>query len=231
MIRPVFSSTGPATLVGGGAATPPDLRAAVALAPDIAAADGGARLVLDAGFVPRAVIGDFDSLDAGTRARLDPGTLFEVGEQDSTDFEKALERIAAPLVLAVGFTGARVDHELAVLHGLLRFAHRPCLLLAEREVILHCPPRLELDMEPGETVSLFPLLPASGRSVGLHWPIDGLVLAPGRQIGTSNRAVGGPMVLEMDGPGMILLLPRARLGSVTQALLRLEPEPARWPAP
>jgi len=217
--------------VGGGSASPQDLHAAVALAPGIAAADGGARLVLEAGFVPRAVIGDFDSLDAATRARLDPDTLFEVGEQDSTDFEKALTRIDAPLVLAVGFTGARVDHELAVLHALLRFAHRPCVLLAEHEVILHCPPRLELEMAAGETVSLFPLQAVSGRSSGLRWPIDGLAMAPGRQIGTSNRARGGRVILEMDGPGMILLVPRARLAAVTQALLHPGPAPGRWPAP
>ena len=231
MIRPVFSSSGPVTLVGGGAASRDDLETALALARPVVAADGGAALALAAGQVPKAVIGDFDSLDAATRARLESGTLHHVAEQESTDFEKALMRIDAPLVLAVGFTGARIDHELAVLHGLLRFAHQPCILLAEREVILHCPPRLELDLEPGETVSLFPLQPAQGKSIGLRWPIDGLAMAPGARIGTSNRANGGRMVLEMGGPGMILLLPRARLGAVTRALLRPGQAHARWPAP
>ncbi len=231
MSRPVFSSTRPVTLVGGGAADKSDLTEALVLAPEVVAADGGAALVLAAGHVPRAVIGDFDSLDGDTRGRLDPASLHQVDEQDSTDFEKALMRLDVPLILAVGFTGARVDHELAALHALVRFAHLPCVLLAEREVILHCPPRLELDLTAEDVVSLFPLCPVSGTSTGLEWPIDGLAMAPGRQIGTSNRAAGGGMALEMDGPGMILLLPRARLGAVTQALLHPGPGPARWPAP
>lgn len=210
---------------------PRDIEAATALAREVVAADGGARPALDSGQVPAAVIGDFDSLDAATRARLDPNTLFQVDEQDSTDFEKALLRIDAPLVLAVGFTGARIDHQLAVLHALLRRDHVPCVLLAEHEVILHCPPRLDLEMAAGETVSLFPLQPVEGRSRGLHWPIDGLAMAPGRQIGTSNRASGGRMELEMSGPGMILLLPRTKLGAVTQALLHPAQGPGQWPSP
>lgn len=231
MILPVFSSTGPATLVGGGAASRADLDAATRLAPEVVAADGGAAMVLEAGHVPRAVIGDFDSLDPATRARLDPSLLHHVEEQDSTDFEKALVRMDVPLVLGVGFTGPRIDHQLAVLHALVRFAHMPCILLAEHEVILHCPPRLELEMAAEETVSLFPLQPVEGASTGLHWPIDGLAMAPGRQIGTSNRARGGPMVLEMSGTGMIVLLPRTRLGALTQALLHPGQARGRWPAP
>lgn len=231
MIRPVFSSSSPVTLVGGGAASGADVAAAASLTGHVLAADGGAALALAAGYVPGAVIGDFDSLDASTRARLDPSTLHRVDEQDSTDFEKALLRIEAPLVLAVGFTGARIDHELAVLHALLRFVHLPCVLVAEHEVILHCPPRLRLEMDAGEIVSLFPLQPVEGVSRGLHWPIDGLAMAPGRRIGTSNRAVGGAVVLEMAGPGMILLLPRARLADVTRALLDSGPEHGRWRAP
>jgi thiamine pyrophosphokinase len=231
MIRSVFSSSGPVTLVGGGVVGETDLAVATRLAPDVVAADSGAATALAAGHVPHAVIGDFDSLDSATRARFHPDTLHHVAEQNSTDFEKALTRTDAPLVLAIGFTGARVDHQLAVFSALVRYAHRPCLVLAEHEVILHCPPRLALDMGEGEIVSLFPLLPVAGRSEGLYWPINGLPMAPAQQIGTSNRATGGPLILEMEGPGMILLLPRAHLEPVTQALLHPAQGPARWPAP
>lgn len=231
MIVSIISTKSPVTLVGGGVIGATDLQEATHLAPTLVAADGGAVPAISAGLLPQAVIGDFDSLPATLRAQLPDETLHHIEEQDSTDFEKALRRISAPLVLAVGFTGARIDHELATFHGLLSCADRPCLVIGEREIIFHCPPRLRLDMALDEIVSLFPLRAVTGRSTGLHWPIEGLNFAPGACIGTSNRALGGPMELCMDQPGMLVLLPRAMLGAVTKALLDCAPEHGRWPAP
>lgn len=231
MVNIAINRSNPICLVGGGRLGSADLELACGLTEGIVAADGGAAHVLASGRVPDAVIGDFDSLSEDLRARLDPATLHRIDEQDSTDFEKALMRIAAPLVVAVGFTGARIDHELAVLHGLLAFRHLPCVLLAEREVIFLCPPRLELNMTQGEVVSLFPLTEVEGRSQGLVWPIEGLRFAPGRKIGASNRASGGPMVLEADQPGLLALLPRDRLADVIRAMLNPAPAPGRWPVP
>ena len=205
------------TLVGGGALDDRDLETAMALAPVLAAADSGAGALLARGHMPEAVFGDFDSIAESDAARIPPGRLFRVEEQDSTDFHKALSRIEAPLVLAVGFLGARVDHQLAVLNTLVQVNRPPCLLLGPHEVIFHLPPAFALDMVAGETVSLFPLLPVAGRSEGLEWPIDGLAFAPGGQIGTSNRALG-PVRIEMEGPGMIALLPRRHVEGVIAAL-------------
>lgn len=230
MVNIAINSSNPICLVGGGRLEPGDLELAFTLTDGIVAADGGAAHVLAAGRVPDAVIGDFDSLSDTERARLNPESLHWIDEQDSTDFEKALTRISAPLVVAVGFTGARIDHELAVLHALLAFRHVPCILLAEREVILLCPPRLELEMAADEVVSLFPLVEVQGRSQGLVWSIDELTFAPGRKIGTSNRSSGGPMVLEVDAPGLLALLPRHRLADVMRAMLDRAPGPGRWPA-
>jgi len=189
-----------------------------------ASADGGAAAALAAGVIPRAVIGDFDSLSDEARGQLSPQSLIHVAEQDSTDFEKALTRISAPAVVGVGFTGARLDHTLAVLHVMLRYPERAVVLLAEEEIVLLAPPRLEVELPEGATVSLFPLRRCQGRSEGLCWPIDGLEMAPGEMSGTSNRATGGRMVLEMDQPGMILFLPKDQLGAVIKAL-------TAWPNP
>lgn len=217
------------TLVGGGAVYAGDLEAALALTSKAVAVDGGADAMLEAGMMPEWVIGDFDSLSAEARATIPPNKLMEISEQDSTDFEKALSRINADIVLGVGFTGARMDHGLAALHALLRFAHRPIILLAEREIILLAPPRLALNLSEKATVSLFPLVPVSGRSQGLFWPINGLAFKAGQQIGTSNKACGGAMVLETDHPGAVLFLPKSELGQVTQALQTGAPEHVRWP--
>jgi thiamine pyrophosphokinase len=75
----------------------------------------------------------------------------------------------------------------------------------------------------GARVSLFPLLETRGtHSVGLLWPVQDLTLAPGRQIGTSNRASGGRITVGFDRPGALLLLERDRLGPLLSALT--EPE-------
>lgn len=230
MFQEIVFDSNALTLVGGGRVFPGDLETAKSYAPQVVAADGGANHVVAAGHMPDAVIGDFDSLTEKTRAQVLPQNLFEVTEQDSTDFEKALMRINARLVLGVGFTGARIDHELAVLHGLLRFAHKPVVLLGEQEVIFLAPPRINLDLPHGAVVSLFPLVPAQGTSRGLEWPIDGLHMAPGQQIGTSNKAVGGAVELSFEAPGMLLILPKSALSEVVQAFVADGPTRAQWPA-
>lgn len=215
----ILESEIPVTLVGGGAAGRGDLAAAMAHAPRVVAVDGGAMLALREGVQPDAVVGDFDSLTVSARAQLDPATLWHIAEQNSTDFEKALSRVRAPLMLGVGFTGARLDHQLAALSVLVAYPERPCVLISEHEVLFHCPPHLHIDLPAGAVVSLFPMLPVTGRSTGLKWPIDGLQLAPGGRIGTSNRALGGGVDINIDGVGLIVLLPRTCLEAVIRALL------------
>jgi thiamine pyrophosphokinase len=222
----IVDRSAPVTLVGGGDASPQDLQKALTLAPHCVAADGGAVLALDAGRIPEAVIGDFDSLPDAARRRIPPDRLHHVAEQDSTDFAKCLMRIRAPLIIGVGFTGKRVDHTLAALNALVAFAHQPCVLLSADEVIFHAPPRFELDMAQGDVVSLFPMTAVEGRSTGLEWPIDGLAFAPGRRVGTSNRATGA-VTLDMVGPGMLVMLPRRAIGPVVSVLQA--PGCAPWP--
>lgn len=205
------------TLVGGGPVSTDDLEAALALAPLAVAVDGGADTLLQAGQVPQAVIGDFDSLSAQGRAEIPAERLFRIEEQDSTDFDKALSRINAPLIVGVGFMGARADHQLAAFNALVTNAAQPCVLIGASEIVLHLPARLSLDLAPGDTVSLFPMSQVTGRSRGLEWAIDGLIFAPDGRIGTSNRALGR-VEIETDGPGLLALLPRARLSMVARAL-------------
>ncbi|RMD46444.1 MAG: thiamine pyrophosphokinase, partial [Alphaproteobacteria bacterium] len=94
----------------------------------------------------------------------------------------------------------------------------PVLLLDRSDVVFAAPPRLEIGAEPGMRVSLFPLAPVRGRSEGLRWPIDGLELAPGRRIGTSNEATARRVVVETEGPGLLVILPAAALEAALAAL-------------
>lgn len=223
----VFTSA-PVTILGGGEVGAGDLDLALEIAPHCVAADGGADHAVAAGIEVAAVIGDMDSVRPETLDRLSPDIIHRIAEQDSTDFDKALRSVESPLVLAVGFTGLRMDHQLAVFNTMVERADRTCLLLGALELAFVCPPVIELPTRPGDVVSLFPLMPATGRSDGLRWPIDGLDFAPGGRVGTSNLATG-PVRLEMDTPGMICLLPRDLTRPVARRLLAL-PAHARWPA-
>lgn len=213
----LFRAAGPVTLIGGAGCAPDDLRAALAIAPTLVAVDGGAATALDAGVKPSLVVGDMDSLSPGLRARLGD-RVHEVSEQETTDFAKALRSVEAPLLLGVGFIGARLDHELAAM-AVLASSSRRCILIGPHDVVFHAPADVTFDLAPGTRVSLFPMAPVRGSSSGLRWPIGGIDFSPGGRIGTSNEATG-PVRLQMDGAGMLILLPREWLGAALSALGR-----------
>ncbi|GGH22187.1 thiamine diphosphokinase [Cribrihabitans marinus] len=227
MIAPIVQVDHPVTLVGGGEVRPGAVTEALDRAPSLVAVDSGARAALAEGHQPEAVIGDFDSLDPRTRALISPDRLFPIREQETTDFDKALRHIRAPLVLGVGFLGGRVDHQLSAFNTLVRHADRPCLLLGAHELAFHLPPEIALTLPVGSTVSLFPLAGVTGASEGLKWPLQDIPFAPDGRVGTSNQ-VTGPVRLRMDGPGMLALVSPAALAEVMRAFL--EAGHARWPS-
>jgi thiamine pyrophosphokinase len=216
--RVIVESSQAITLVGGGALPRRDLALAMARAPRLVAADGGANRLVGWGLMPEAVIGDMDSLDPAVRAALPAGSLHEMPEQETTDFDKALRSIHAPLVLAVGFQGARLDHGLAALSALIAHRDQPCIVIGPADIVLHAPRRIELALVPGDRLSLFPLAPVTGRDQGLRWPIAGLDFAPDGRIGTSNQVVARRVVLEFDAPGMLIILARRRIDVAIAAL-------------
>lgn len=205
MIRPVVVSDRAVALIGPARVRRKDFDLALSYADAVVAADGGAERVLGLGRLPDLVIGDFDSFSSG--GRIPEDRLLRIDEQDSTDFEKCLERISAPRVLALGFLGRRIDHSLAVLSALAARPSGWCVLVGGHDVVVHCPASLALDLPDASRVSLFPMAQVTARSEGLEWPVAGVDFAPAGRIGTSNR-VTGPVVLATDGPGMLLILPR-----------------------
>ena len=212
------------TLVGAGLTTKNSIRRCLALAPRLFAADGGARHCLDAGLKPEAVLGDLDSFS--NTSDLPADTIHRISEQDSTDFDKALRSIDAPLILGAGFTGLRVDHYLACLNGLVRRPDRRCILLGDTDIAFLLPPHFEMSLTAGTRVSLFPLGLVEGTSDGLKWPISGLSLSPDGQIGTSNQAEGD-IEISVTAPKLLMILPEQELENATQALLACS---ATWPA-
>ena len=204
------------TLAGGGPFGAPDLRAALALAPHAVGVDGGADALAVHGIVPELVIGDMDSL----RGAIPPGTrALPVTEQETTDFGKCLAHIAAPLFIGVGFLGGRLDHTLAALSVLLQHADTRVVLLGEKDVAFVAPPEWAISVEPGARASFYPLMPCRGvASRGLRWPVEGLEMRAGGQIGTSNEAVEARISASFDPPGAVTILPKRYLGAVVGSL-------------
>jgi thiamine pyrophosphokinase len=207
----IVQSTAGVTLAGGGGFSLKLLETARKWAPRVVAADGGADRLLRLGVEPEAVIGDFDSITAEARTRL-AGRLFPIPEQATTDFDKALRSIRAPFVIGVGFAGARLDHGLAVLNGLVSHPDRICLILGARDVVFLAPLQMRLDLKVGSRLSLFPMGAVEGDSEGLRWPLQGLQFAPDGVIGTSNE-VTGPVRLQFSARRMLVILPRSAMAA------------------
>jgi thiamine pyrophosphokinase len=215
MNSPFVDSLCGVTLAGGGPFSGVALARARTRAEYIVAADGGADRLIALGAEPQAVIGDLDSISAGARARLGARVL-HIPDQDSTDFDKAMQQIKAPYILALGFVGGRADHGLAVFSGLVRAAHQTCILIGPKDLVFLAPLEMQLNLRIGTRLSLFPMGGVRGQSQGLHWPIDGIDFAPDGVIGTSNR-VSGPVSLQFDARKMLVILPISQLGPVLTA--------------
>ena len=203
----------PMAIVGGGAVDPALLRELAAHGVALVGADGGADAIGDAGLMPAAIIGDLDSLSDRTMWETRTNVI-HIPEQVTTDFQKALYSTQAPVTLALGMTGKRLDHTLAALSAVLQYAPmRKLLLVDEVDVALAVVGSISFDAGPRERVSIHPLLPISFvRSTGLFYPMDGLLLEPGGLIGTSNEGTGGPVeVVPADGTPWLLILGKERL--------------------
>ena len=212
---------GPLAIVGGGAV---DKRLLVELAERgvaLVGADGGGDVIGDAGLVPYAIIGDLDSLVDRTawerRTRV-----IHIPEQTTTDFQKALYSTQAPVTLALGMTGKRLDHTLAALSAVLQYAPtRRLLVIDEVDVALAVVGSIAFVADTAERVSIHPLLPISFvRSTGLLYPMDGLTLQPGGLIGTSNEGTGGRVEIVPAGDTpWLLILRKERLWDLIGAIM------------
>ena len=207
------------TILGGGDVTLKTLELALSLAPVLLAADGGAETALALGRTPRAVIGDMDSISDAVRNALPDETFHRIGEQDSTDLDKCVRSIEAPICVAIGVSGPRMDHGLAALNVVARNPGRSIVLLTEEEMCFLCPPKIRMTVPVGCRVSLFPISPVTVSSSGLKWELDQLELAPAGRIGTSNEARITQVKLSADNPGLLVILPAIQFGAMV-AILR-----------
>ncbi len=211
-----------ATIIGSGETASGLLSRALRQAPVLVAADGGAARALECGYMPEAVIGDMDSLPDQCRQNIQPGRLHRIGEQDSTDLDKCIRSIEAPLLVGIGVCGPRADHGLSSLHSLLCNPQRTIILVTATDVIFLCPPEFRLEAPVGSRVSLFPMGRSKGHSAGLKWNIDGLPLSPGEQIACSNESAANEIGIQADQPNLLMILPITEFENAVHCLAATE---------
>lgn len=210
-------------LVGGGTVDFDLLRELYASGGHLVGADGGADQIVEAGLKPELIIGDFDSLK-NPHSWLGKTRLMQIGEQETTDFEKSLYSTRAPVTVALGMTGRRFDHTLAALDAVTKYAQkRKIVLVDEEDVALPLTKSFSFSVDPGERVSIHPLAPVTfWSSEGLKYPLDAVKLAPGVRTGTSNEALTGPFrIVPEEGvhAPYLLILPRKYLAQLIAKLL------------
>jgi thiamine pyrophosphokinase len=211
--RAVLRFETPIAIVGGGSVEPALLRELDQRGVALVGADGGGDTIGDAGLTPAAIIGDLDSLrnrDGWSKRTR----VLHIPEQITTDFQKALYSTAAPVTLAVGMTGKRLDHTLAALSAVLQYAPtRRLVLVDDVDVALAVTGPVRFTAAAKERVSIHPLVPVAFQSSqGLLYPLDGLRLEPGGLLGTSNEGTGGEVeIVPADDTPWLLILPRNRL--------------------
>lgn len=165
-----------------------------------------------------AVIGDLDSLSDAARAKF-AAILHHIPEQDTVDFEKALRNVEAPLIYAVGFAGGRLDHTLAVLHVMGRYAERPVILLSADDASVVVPSAgLSLVLPIGCRVSVMPLADARVDALGLVWPIVDQAMHPMGFTSPSNAAAQENVRVSAQGP-VVVTLPRSALPALEIAVV------------
>ena len=209
------------TLLGGGPVDPHQLHQALALAPTLVAADGGAEHAHHLDLPVTKIVGDLDSLTNLQFWRDQGVDLVKIDEQDSTDFEKCLYTVEADVYIGVGFLGRRLDHTLACLRTLAAYPKKRVVLVGDGDVTFLCPMVFNIDLPAMTRVSIFPMAPVTcGPSHGLRWPLEGLEMVPDGQIGTSNQALGGTVNVQFSDAAALMVLPVEELGNVVTCLLR-----------
>ena len=179
------------------------------------AADGGALPLLRLGLLPHLVIGDLDSLDSASEARLaERGVELRrfPRAKDETDLELALLHVAgcdARAIDILGALGGRWDHTLAnvALLALPELRGRRVRLLADRQELFLVQGPAMIEGRPGDTVSLVPLT-AEARGVtthGLLYPLEQATLRYERARGISNVLLAPPGLVTVR-EGLLLVV-------------------------
>jgi thiamine pyrophosphokinase len=201
-------------VLGGAGVGPERLRSEAAASGGLVAADAGAVLCLEAGLMPDAVVGDFDSLPVEARVKIPPDRLHASDDGETNDLEKALVLVRArwgadvdvALAAGAGVGGGRSDHSIANLGPLLKEPHeRLSLVDGEGRLFALRRGRALLAGLEGRKVSLLPwtLHGVTASERGVRYPLERAHLRLGGR-GISNEITAKDAAVEVhDGVALV----------------------------
>ncbi|MGC6517767.1 MAG: thiamine diphosphokinase [Candidatus Puniceispirillaceae bacterium] len=187
----------PIIIVGQGEVNLPALRQMAKTYP-IIALDGACHYLQQHDIAASYVIGDMDSYNPPDDESLEnPPVCLRMAEQDSNDFEKAVRHFEAPIMIGFGLFGKRFDHSFANLHVMAKFQNNKAIIaVTNDEIITTHKGACDLGAEKGGLIAILPLQSISFmRSDGLAYPLDGLTLACGEMVSSSNQALSSEISL------------------------------------
>ena len=188
-------------LVGNAELSEPELRWLHQYTGPVVCADGGARWPKPDQI--ERIVGDGDSVPAELLPKLEVDA-----DPNLNDLQKVLSRInsdhTADCIIGIGFLGQRWDHSLTNLNELpkhpnLRLVHEQQILSGHVNdcQIAHCP--------AGSDCGIHPITSCHFEfSKGLEYPLDRLDLAPLGRMGSSNKAIGGPIRIQGQGTYLVI---------------------------
>lgn len=172
------------------------------------AADGGAISALAHGFIPDAVVGDLDSIDANVRKSVANHRIHRDSRLDTTDLEKALDfalQLGIDEVDIVGAGGGRADHALANLSVLTNYRGRARITMHdELFAIALVEGSTSVEGPVGTLVSLVALGECTGvTTTGMRWNLDDFTLGFGPR-GIHNELAAPPATVSVRTGDLLL---------------------------
>ena len=175
----------------------------------IVCCDGSVESLVNAGYIPDAIVGDMDSISPELKSRFDD-RIFIDKNQDTNDLTKAVtwcSEMGYKDIVIVGATGKREDHTIGNISLLTEYAEKVNVILVTDTGILR--PFLkssEISSFPGQQVSIFSIDPETEiTSHGLRYPLSRTKLK-NWWVATLNEATGDSFSLEFSNGRVIVYL-------------------------
>lgn len=189
-------------------------------------ADGALHLLkqLNIDLDPDYLIGDMDSIseqelnDFKARSK---GKVIRIADQDQTDFEKCVSVYNEKhtkdewLVVYGALGGARLDHQMAAFHAIMRSPL--CIKLQQQSSFAFMiPPDQDIellvdDLLVGNQCGLFPIAgPTTVTTRGLKWDLDNATLQYGRMISVSNVIMQSPVMVKCNANPLLMTVQLAK---------------------
>jgi thiamine pyrophosphokinase len=171
--------------------------------------DGASAQLYSNDIIPNVVIGDMDSIPPHILPSLSQlTTIITIDDQDSTDFEKALQHcksLGLKKMLVFGFHGGDFDHSFNNVSVVAKFANDFEFVIVDNgRICFHIDSKTVFhNVRIGEIVSLITYNAVNVTTSGLHWALNKEFLRFGVREGARNKANANEVVLDIHEGAMI----------------------------